>query len=253
MQLNFKTYGSGPALLILHGLFGSLDNWVSHARHLQEHFTVYLIDQRNHGKSPHSNEWSYEVMAEDLLKLMEDEGIYQGHLLGHSMGGKTVMQFAALYPEYIDKLIVADMAPHAYPPQHTEIIKSLTELPLDQFDNRPDIDKWLMPRIPEVGIRLFLLKNLKRNGEEGFAWKFNLPVIRKNYDRVLEVIEFPQPFESPTLFIHGGKSPYVQVSDYENIQQDFPQATFTCLPESGHWLHADSPEAFRKEVLAYLL
>ena len=251
MRLNFKTYGRGPALFILHGLFGSLDNWVSHAKYFEEYFTVYLVDQRNHGKSPHTAEWNYEVMAEDLLELMESEGVYQGHILGHSMGGKTVMQFAALYPEYIDKLIVADMAPHAYPPQHTDILNTLNELPLSEFGDRNEVDQWLLPRMPDMGIRQFILKNLRRR-EAGFSWKFNLSVISQQYEMILEAIEFSQPFESPTLFIHGGKSEYVQIQDYETIQASFPQATFVCLPNAGHWIHAESPNSFRKEVLSFL-
>ena len=177
MQLNVKTLGQGPGLIILHGLFGSLDNWMSHARKLAESYSVYLIDQRNHGKSPHSDSWDYPIMAEDLYHLMDQEGIYTSHILGHSMGGKTAIQFAMQHPERIDKLIVADMGVKAYSPHHTQIIEALNAVDLDEVDSRQAVDALLESRIPNPGIRQFLLKGLGRNGEEGFAWKFNLKVL----------------------------------------------------------------------------
>ena len=138
LPLNIKIFGQGPALVILHGLFGSLDNWVSHAKALADSYSVYLVDQRNHGKSPHSDVVDYQAMADDLLALLDAQGIYQAHLLGHSMGGKTVMQFAGQHSERVDKLIVVDMAPKAYPPHHEEILTALTSLPLATLASRKD-------------------------------------------------------------------------------------------------------------------
>lgn len=252
MELNFKSFGNGPALIILHGLFGSLDNWVSHARQLAETHSVYLIDQRNHGKSPHDPLWDYETMAEDLEAFMDQQGIYQASLLGHSMGGKTVMQFAMLFPERIEKLIVADMAPKAYPPHHTEILETLVSIDLSQFESRQAVGSFMEARIPELGVRQFLLKSLGRDEHKSFRWKFNLEVIYQNYPSILEAIELNFPFEGPTLFLSGGQSHYVSPGDHEMILAAFPQAKFAVIEQAGHWLHADSPTEFLKEINIFL-
>lgn len=252
MDLNFKTFGNGPALIILHGLFGSLDNWVSHARQLADSYSVYLVDQRNHGKSPHDDTWDYESMANDLSDFMDQQGIYQASLLGHSMGGKTVMQFAMLFPERIEKLIVADMAPKAYPPHHTEILETLISIDLSQFDSRQAVGAYMEPRIPELGVRQFLLKSLGRDQQKNFKWKFNLAIIYQNYRKILDAIELDFPFDGPTLFLSGGKSPYVSPEDHERIKEGFPAAEFAVIEAAGHWLHADSPVEFLKSVNAFL-
>lgn len=252
MELNFKSFGNGPALIILHGLFGSLDNWVSHARQLSESYSVYLIDQRNHGKSPHADQWDYETMANDLEDFMDQQGIYQAHLLGHSMGGKTVMQFAMNYPERIEKLIVADMAPKGYEPHHTEILETLINIDLASFESRQAVGAHMEARIPEIGVRQFLLKSLGRNEQKQFRWKFNLSIIYQNYKKILEPIDLAFPFDGPTLFLSGGKSFYVSPEDHEMIREGFPEASFSVIPHAGHWLHADSPAEFLQEVHAFL-
>jgi esterase len=253
MILNFKSYGQGPALIILHGLFGSLDNWVSHARRLSDEFSVYILDQRNHGKSPHAEEWDYQIMADDLADFMDQHGIYQAHLLGHSMGGKVVMQFAMDHPERIDRLVVADMAPKAYEPHHTLLLKTLNGIDLAPITNRAEVESMMRPGIPSPGVRQFLLKGLGRNGEKDLRWKFNLPVISEKYADVLLPIELEFPFEGPTLFISGGKSDYVLKKDHAEIRAGFPQAQFYVIAEAGHWLHADAPDAFLAEVRRFLL
>ncbi len=252
LTLNAKTYGQGPALIVLHGLFGSLDNWVSFARQWSEFFTVYLLDQRNHGRSPHHEEWNYQVMAEDLFHFMDSEGIFQAHLLGHSMGGKTVMQFAQDYPERIDRLIVADMAPKSYEPHHEAVIAGLNAVDLQQVSTRQEVSDQLQTHIPEEGVRQFLLKGLGRDEKKRFAWKFNLPVITRDYEEVLKNIDGDIPFDGTTLFISGGKSSYVSEEDYPNILALFPRAQFVVLPEAGHWLHAEEPANFSHEVLNFL-
>ena len=252
MDLNFKTYGQGPALIILHGLFGSLDNWVSHARQLADSFSVYLVDQRNHGKSPHDPEWEYAVMAEDLHEFMDDHGIFQAHLLGHSMGGKTVMKFAGEYPERVEKLIVADMAPVHYAPHHLETIAALNAVPVRKIASRQDADKLLAQRIEEIGVRQFLLKSLVRDPEGGFRWKFNLEVITQKYEAALEAIPLDFPFDKPTLFVSGGRSEYMIPAYHEQIREDFPDAEFQIIPEAGHWLHAEAPVRFLEIVRSFL-
>lgn len=253
MHLNVKTLGQGPPLIILHGLFGSLDNWMTHARKLSEAFTVYLLDQRNHGKSPHSDAWSYPLMAEDLHEFMSREGIYASNLLGHSMGGKTVIQFAMQYPDQIGKLIVADMGVKSYPPHHTEIISALKAVDLSQVQSRNEVDSLLQAGIKEFGVRQFLLKGLGRDEEKNFAWKFNLNVLSEKYEEVLAPIEFTYPFEGPTLFIHGGKSQYVLEEDKEEIRSYFPSVVFDKMPSAGHWLHAEAPDEFITKVRDFLI
>lgn len=184
IHLNYKVYGQGNPLIILHGLFGSLDNWVSHARILSENYSVYLLDQRNHGKSPHRDEWDYSVMAEDLYDFLNQHGIYKASLLGHSMGGKTVMQFATRYPEMCEKLIIADMAPKDYPPHHDEILAAMNSLDLSQMKSRKEAQEWLSQRLDDAAIIQFLLKSLGRDENKQFRWKFNFRILYENYAHV---------------------------------------------------------------------
>lgn len=251
MNLNFKTFGHGPALVILHGLFGSLDNWVTHARELEKDFSVYLVDQRNHGKSPHSPDISYRLMAEDLYTFMENEGIYSAHLLGHSMGGKTVMEFAGLYPDHVDKLIVADMGVRAYPPHHVEILATLESMELHTFDSRKAVEIYMMERLKDNVTVQFLLKGLGRDANNQFEWKFNLPAILQKYTNILAAVQ-PDTFYKPTLFLTGGNSHYVEPEDHNQILAYFPQASFTVMPNTGHWVHAENPPLFLQIVKDFL-
>ncbi|MEM6800735.1 MAG: alpha/beta fold hydrolase [Bacteroidota bacterium] len=252
IELNYKLYGQGPPLLILHGLFGSLDNWVSHARKLSENYTVYLIDQRNHGKSPHVAPWDYPTMAEDLYDFMNKEGIYKSHLLGHSMGGKAVLQFATQYPEMIDKLLVADMTPKAYEPHHTHILESLINIDLESLESRKEAKITLEEKITDPSVVQFLLKSLGRDEGKNFRWKFNLKLIYDNYARVLDIIVIDDEIDTDTLFIYGGKSDYLQEEDKEPIKALFPQASFIKIEDAGHWLHAEKPIEFLTEIQKYL-
>jgi esterase len=251
MKLNFKKSGQGPPLIILHGLFGSADNWFSIAKDLQESYTLYLVDQRNHGDSPKSDIWNYEAMAEDLYALMEKENLEKAHLMGHSMGGKAVMKFAFLYPEKVDKLIVADISPRYYPPHHREILDGLNAIPLEKIKSRKDADDILAEYINHPGIRQFLLKSLGRNGD-GFEWKINLPVITSNIENVGEAIHTDKPFPKPTLFMGGEKSDYILEADKKEISQLFPNSKIIYLKDAGHWLHAEQPAAVTATVQAFL-
>ncbi|MDP4657032.1 MAG: alpha/beta fold hydrolase [Algoriphagus sp.] len=242
MQLNFKKSGSGPPLVILHGLFGSLDNWFSIAKELVEHYTLYLVDQRNHGDSPHSTEWNYGVMVEDLLELLDAEGLDSVYLMGHSMGGKTVMNFAVQYPERVSKLIVGDIAPRYYPIHHQVILEGLNALDLSQLQSRKEADDLLAPYIPELGIRQFLLKSLGRDAN-GFAWKINLSVITQHIEEVGKALDEETVFEGPTLFLGGANSSYIQEKDLSDMKRHFPNCTWISIPNAGHWLHAEQPQA----------
>lgn len=252
MKLNFKSYGQGPAIVILHGLFGSLDNWLTHARNLETDYSVYLIDQRNHGRSPHSDVFDYRAMAEDLHELMENEGILYAHLLGHSMGGKTVMEFAGLYPEKVDKLIVADMGIKKYPPHHTDVLDALTSIDLSAIPSRKAAEVFLMQKLHnDVVTTQFLLKGLGRNEQNNFKWKFNFPSILKNYENILAAVS-PEIFEKPTLFLTGGNSHYVEVADHAAIRSHFPLVEFEVMEGVGHWLHAENPALFLEKVRKFL-
>jgi len=252
MELNYKSYGQGPALIILHGLFGSLDNWVSHARRLANDFSVYLLDLRNHGKSPHASPFDYPTMAEDLAEFMDDHGIYMAHLLGHSMGGKVVMQFAVEYPERVEKLIVADMAPKTYPPHHTEILEALIQLDMSSLTTRSDAAQYFQERLDDVAVIQFLLKNIARTPDKGFRWKFNLPVIYDSYEEILANVNLEYGFDKSTLFLSGGDSTYLLPEDHDMILSHFPQAQFHSIPGAGHWVHAEAPTAFLEEVIKFL-
>ncbi len=248
MELNYKEFGQGDPIIILHGLFGTLDNWQTIAKKLAENNTVYIVDQRNHGRSPHADELDYPIMAEDLQQFMERKWIYEAVILGHSMGGKTAMQFALDYPDMVNKLIVVDIAPKAYTGGHQTIFDALLALDLDKLDNRKEADAFLAERISEFGVRQFLLKNLSREKEGGYRWKMNLPAIYHNYSKILAAIESDEIFDEPTLFIRGGQSEYVQDGDMATIKKRFPQSLLTTVENAGHWVHAEQP----KELLSLI-
>tara|TARA_B110000483_G_C18198474_1_gene544151 strand:- start:1891 stop:2655 length:765 start_codon:yes stop_codon:yes gene_type:complete len=252
MQLNYKVFGSGEPLIILHGLLGSLDNWQSLAKKYAEHFTVFIVDLRNHGKSPHSDKFSYEDMVEDLREFCETNYIFNCHLLGHSMGGKVAMQFAINYPAYIDKLIIADIAPVRYEPGHNEIFEALRKVDLSLIKKREEVDQILQEKISNYDVRQFLMKGLTRGEENKFEWKFNLTAIWKNYQNILSTFEASEPFEKPSLFISGGNSSYVNTSNYDVINHYFPNNSKEVIENVGHWLHAESPKVFYEKTFNFL-
>ncbi|TFV93540.1 alpha/beta fold hydrolase [Algoriphagus kandeliae] len=252
MKLNFKKSGTGEPLIILHGLFGSADNWFSIAKELENDFTLYLVDQRNHGDSPHSDEWNYEVMVEDLRELMDEEGLSEAYLMGHSMGGKTAMNFAVTYPDRVEKLIVADIAPRYYPVHHQTILEGLNSINLSETYSRKDADDQLAKYIPYPGIRQFLLKSLGRD-RNGFYWKINLPVITENIEEVGKALEEDTVYSGPTLFLAGANSNYIQQSDLPDILAHFPNYEIEFIEGAGHWLHAEKPEAVVREIRRFLI
>ena len=251
MKLNFKKSGTGPPLVILHGLFGSLDNWFSIAKELMLEYTLYLVDQRNHGDSPHADEWNYAVMVEDLKELLDDEGLEKVYLMGHSIGGKTVMNLAVTYPERVEKLIVADIAPRYYPIHHQTILEGLNSLNLSEIKSRKEADDQLAHYIPELCVRQFLLKSLTRKSE-GFAWKVNLKVITENIENVGEVLPEGTIFEGSTLFLAGANSKYIKEKDVPDMLDHFPNYELQIIPNAGHWLHAEQPHAVVEEMRRFL-
>lgn len=247
MKLAFKKLGSGEPLIILHGLFGSSDNWQTLGRQFAENFTVYLVDQRNHGHSPHSEDFSYDFMADDLAELFSDENIEKASIIGHSMGGKTAMRFAQLYAEKVERLIIVDMGIKSYTSDHDDILAAFHALDLPNLESRKDAEEEMEKRIPNFTVRQFLLKNLYRKTKTEFAWRVNFPVLEKKMDEILS----PLPgdvFEKSTLFIYGEKSDYINEDDFDAIRSVFPKAEFTALP-TGHWIHAEDSEGFYKIVM----
>lgn len=252
MDLNFRAIGEGDnTLIIIHGLFGSLDNWATLGKAFATDRQVYLIDQRNHGKSPHSNEFSYEHMAEDLEGFMNSHNIKKAVILGHSMGGKTAMKFAMKFPERIEKLIIADIGPKYYPPHHQKIIEALESVDMDTIKSRGDAESTMKKHISDPGIMMFLMKNITRKGNH-YAWKMNLPVIIKNIDNVGEGLELEEEYKGSTLFVRGSKSDYILDTDWEGIYDCFPNAKLATIDNAGHWLHAEQPKSFFDTIEAYI-
>jgi len=255
MQLAHSTYGSeGAPLIILHGLLGASGNWHTLSKNVfSEAYTVYAVDQRNHGESPHDDQLDYPSMAKDLSEFMDQHGLEQAHILGHSMGGKTAMRFALDRPERVDRLIVVDIAPKAYPPHHLELIDALEALDLSQHDRRQSIDEALAKDVPSWPIRQFLLKNLSYDSEkEGYVWKNNLPAVRANYEYISGAVDLTNRFKGPTLFVRGENSSYVQSEDIAEIWQGFPKAKIVTVEDAAHWVHAEAPDAFARVVMDFL-
>ena len=253
MQLNYKVFGEGEPLIILHGLLGSLDNWQTLAKQYAEHFTVFIIDLRNHGKSPHSDEFSYNLMVEDLLNFCNENFIYRCHVLGHSMGGKVAMQFALRHSDYIEKLIVADIAPVKYEPGHNIIFEALRSIDLTTVKQRKEVDDILAQSIPQFGVRQFLMKGLTRDEHNAFIWKFNLDSLWKNYTKILGTFQSEDNFDGETLFIYGDQSAYVQEAYFPIIDKYFVNNEKAVIKGTGHWLHAENPKEFLEKTLSFLL
>jgi esterase len=240
MDLYHKMYGHGYPTIILHGVFGMLDNWHHFARLLSEDFWVITIDQRNHGRSGHSEEFNFELMVEDLRQFLISHQIKKCNLIGHSMGGKVAMNFALEHHEFINKLIVIDIGIKSYPLNHDFILDALCSIDLLKFKDRKDIENDLKRSITSESIVHFLLKNVTRDKDSGlFKWKMNLKSIRKNYNLLIEAIESDYQFDGDTLFIKGENSNYITEDDMPEIRKIFPQAKFETIKDAGHWVHAE--------------
>lgn len=253
MDLFYKEYeGDGPPLIILHGLLGASGNWHTLSRNVfSDAAHVYTVDQRNHGRSPHAPEFDYDVMAADVRDFIARHDLGSATLMGHSMGGKTAMKTALDYPELVDRLIVVDMAPKAYPPKHTDLLEALMQIDPSDYDSRSAIDDALKRSVKSRPVRQFLLKNLDYDGET-YTWQMNLDVIAENYGAVNDAITANGTYDGPTLFVRGGASDYVDVEDMVHARTLFPQAALETIDGAGHWVHADEPEAFSQAVVEFL-
>lgn len=251
MKLFFREYGEGSPVIILHGLLGSNDNWLTQAKLMAPRYKVYTIDQRNHGQSPHDDAFDYQSMVDDLVEFLADRGLPQATLIGHSMGGKTVMNFALQHPEKVSKLVVVDIAPRAYNLEHYTLVEAMCELPLSSLKSRNDADTLLAEKVPEPDVRQFLLKNLQRSAEGGFSWKPNLPIIREKLGNVGVGLLDDGTYDKPTLFIRGARSAYIKDTDRDEIIRRFPKATLETL-DTGHWVQAEKPQEFVEVVSRWL-
>ncbi len=251
--LHSKIDGKGKSLLILHGFLGMLDNWKTLGDQYSESgFEVHLIDQRNHGQSFWSNDFNYDLLSEDLLRYMEHHNLDKAIVLGHSMGGKTAMQFASDHPDRTDKLLVADIGPKYYPPHHQIILDGLNALSPEDLTSRSKADAELKKHITNLGVRQFLLKNLYWIEKGKLAFRFNLEVLSEKMEEVGENITASDTYKGPTLFLRGDRSEYIAPQDLPDFKQHFPEAEMETIDNAGHWLHAENPEQFFAKSAAFL-
>ena len=259
VRLHHRITGKGEPLVLLHGLFGSLENLGGVNQRLQDGWQVHGLDLRNHGRSPHTDTMDYPAMAEDVVAYLDEQGIDRACLLGHSMGGKTAMQVALSYPERVQRLIVADIAPVTYQPRHDAILEGMTRLDLSSVTSRGDADRMLQAYVEVPEVRMFLLKNLvrvpaeeKADNPDTFRWRLNLPVIEACYQNLADAPEGKGPFEGPVLFLKGAESAYIQRKHRERIDTLFPQARLEEIEGTDHWLHAEKPDEFARRCRDFL-
>jgi len=252
MKLHYRELGEGQPFIILHGLFGFSDNWQTHAKKLAEYYRVILVDLRNHGHSDWSEDFSYEIMADDVKELCDDLHLTDIIMLGHSMGGKTAMFFAQKYESLLEKLIVVDMGIKSYPMHHDHILAGLKSLDLEALKSRSEAEKILAKNIDSDGVRQFLLKNIYWKEKGKMAWRMNIPVLEREMPTILGSLPEGESFV-PTLFIRGALSQYVLDEDIPTIENAFPDSEIVTIDNAGHWVHAENPDAFLEAVLGFCL
>jgi esterase len=253
MKLFFKKSGEGKPLFILHGLFGMGDNWGTLSRRFSENgFAVYLVDARNHGRSPHSAEFDFPLMSRDMIELLDDEKIDSASIIGHSMGGKTAMWLACEHPERVSKLVVADIAPRSYAPHHQSVIAAIHAVDAGQVTTRKEAEAILRESLHDEGNVQFLLKNLYWNEKEKLDWRFNIEGIKKNISEIGIALPDDFRFAGKTLFLRGEKSGYITEEDKPRIRKHFPSAEIMTVANAGHWIHAENPNGFMDAVVPFL-
>lgn len=255
MKLFYRTYGEGKPLIILHGLFGLSDNWVSFAKKIAErNYKVYVVDQRNHGQSPHSDVFNYLAMTDDLYEFIEDNDIEHPILLGHSMGGKVSIRFALENPELISKAIIVDISLREYPKRttHEKIIDAMRRVDFGMVSSRKEVDMLLTERLPDFSLRQFIMKNLYWENKKQLAWKINFEAICDNLDELFDGVDTIDKFEKPALFIKGGLSDYILEEDLPMIEYNFPNSKVVTIEHASHWVHAEAPKQFYKIVTEFL-
>jgi pimeloyl-ACP methyl ester carboxylesterase len=252
MLLHYKEIGEGKPLVILHGLFGTSDNWQTHAKKLSEYYRVILVDQRNHGHSPWSEDFTYEHLADDLERLILHLGIDHFTLIGHSMGGKTAMYYSQKYPTRLEKMVIVDIGIKQYPMHHNEIIKGIKSIDLSTIASRSAAEQAMIPYVDSYGVRQFLLKNLYWIEKGKLAWRMNVDVLEREMEEILAPI-LPIEVWTPTLFLRGAMSNYILDEDWDTIEEIFPDSTLETIENAGHWVHSEQPEEFIEKVLGFII
>ena len=250
MKLHYQRVGSGRPLVILHGLFGSSDNWRGLAKQLAKRVQVITVDLRNHGKSPHSPAQNYQLMADDLAELLDDLSLRKVDIIGHSVGGKVAMAFAQRYRNRVNKLMVVDIAPRQYESDHNKIFEALLAVDLSQYSKRSEVDKALSQALPDRAVRLFLLMNLELTGDN-LTWRINLTALFENSPQFLEPVCSDEKITVPSCFIRGGRSLYVQEADKVLIGTTFPNSEIVTIDQADHWVHVDAPQEFLAKVTEF--
>ncbi|MDA8715019.1 alpha/beta fold hydrolase [Flavobacteriales bacterium] len=241
MKLHYREYGEGQPMVILHGLFGSSDNWQRLGKELSNRYRVFLVDQRNHGHSPHSNDFSYELMSDDLDELLEENDLEDVILVGHSMGGKTAMTYAQFDTNRLAKLVVIDIGPKQYPMHHDTILEGLHSIDFNFHNTRGKCDAQLAKYVSDVAVRQFLLKNLYWIEKGQLDWRINLNVLSREMNQIIAAID-TEVVNLPTLFVRGELSNYILESDFPSIKQQFTSARIETISSVGHWVHAEAPQ-----------
>jgi len=253
MSLHFSKRGSGEALVLIHGLFGSLENLGAIARLLANHFTVYSIDLPNHGKSSHTNSTGLQEIVMELIRWMDEQRLPAANVVGHSLGGKVAMELALFDPQRVGRMAVMDISPVHYNPHHNQVFEGLLAIDTATITRRGDADEILQAYVHELAVRSFLLKNLTKASDGQFQWRMNLPVIHRDYSQLIRGNAVDKIFYGDTLFLKGGASDYIKESHRETILQRFPNARLKIVDNSGHWLHAEKPEIVAKLISKFLI
>lgn len=245
--------GQGKPLLILHGYLGMSDNWKTlSGRFAEQGFQVHSLDLRNHGRSFHSDEFSHELMMQDILNYCKYHNLDKISLIGHSMGGKLAMFLAVTYPELIDKMIIADISVREYPPHHQDILEALNSVDFSVQKERKEVEDVIAQYVSDFGTRQFLMKNVYRETPEQLAFRMNLKSLTENYDNMGIAIPKESRFERPVLFLRGENSNYIRERDEQDIMEIFPKAEIKTVTNAGHWLHAENPNEFFDYSIEYL-
>jgi pimeloyl-ACP methyl ester carboxylesterase len=252
MKLHFRELGAGQPMIILHGLFGFSDNWQTHAKKFAEYYRVILVDLRNHGHSDWSDEFSYDIMVDDLKELCDELHLKNILMIGHSMGGKVAILFAQKHKELLDKLVVVDIGVKAYPMHHQHILAGMHAIDLPKIQLRKEAEEILKRYIDSDGVRQFLLKNLYWKEKGQLAWRMNLSVLEREMEHILSVLPEKEVM-LPTLFIRGELSNYILDEDIEQLEDQFPDSEIITIKDAGHWVHAEAPEEFVDSVLGFCL
>jgi len=254
MKLFYHEYGQGIPLIILHGLFGISDNWSTFGKSLKEKYHVYIPDMRNHGRSPRSPVFDFPSMTEDIKEFIDDLGLYNPILMGHSLGGKVAMLLALNNPGLLNKLIVVDVSPRKYTQntEHLQLLNAMLSTDLSIAHSRSDVENQMKDKIKDQRLRQFIFKNIYWRDNDKLDWRLNLPVLNANLSLMFGGIESVTLFTKPTLFIRGGLSNYIRVNDIEIIRKNFPETVIKTLASAGHWVHADAPEEFYSIVIDFL-